>query len=88
MQASTVVSVTTATLITGFVGYAVYFDYKRRNDPAFRSQLKKDRKRTSKELKKQSEKKGKEAEMTIDKTIKDLNAPGALPTDVTEKEAV
>lgn len=88
MHTSSVITLTGATLVTGFVGYAVYFDYKRRNDPAFRSQLKKDRKRTSKELKKQGERRKKDASAEIERTVKELNQPGAIPSGVAEKEEV
>lgn len=86
MHASSVMTLTGATLVTGFVGYAIYFDFKRRNDPAFRSQLKKDKKRTSKEIKKQGEKKKKEVGSVIERTVDELNRPGALPAGVNERE--
>lgn len=88
MRTSTVLGLTGATVVTGLLGYAVYFDHKRRNDPAFRSALRKDKKRTSKELKKQNERKKREVEETIQETVTQLNQPGALPTSVQEKEEV
>jgi import receptor subunit TOM20 len=39
VNTSTVLTVTGITLATSFVGYAVYFDYQRRNNPAFRKKL-------------------------------------------------
>jgi import receptor subunit TOM20 len=86
MRASTVLSVTGVTLVTGFLGYAVYFDYKRRNDPAFRTKLRKDKKRTSKELKRAEQNKKKQVEEAIQRTVEELSKPGALPSDVEGKE--
>jgi import receptor subunit TOM20 len=88
MHASSVLTLTGATLVTGFVGYALYFDYKRRNDPVFRSQLKKDRKKTLKELKKQGDRKKKEVGDVVERTVNELNKPGAIPLGVNEREEV
>jgi import receptor subunit TOM20 len=88
MRTSSVLSLTGATLIGGLIGYAAYFDYKRRNDPEFRRKLKKDAKRTSRELKKRSEDKQKYASDLIQKTVDELNRPGVLPTSPAEKEEV
>jgi len=41
-------TLTTLTLLGGLVAYAVYFDYKRRNDADFRKKLRKDKKRVDK----------------------------------------
>ncbi|OBZ77168.1 Mitochondrial import receptor subunit tom20 [Grifola frondosa] len=38
-RSSTIFTVATVTVLSGLVAYAVYFDYKRRNDTAFRKQL-------------------------------------------------
>lgn len=39
MKTSTAVTVAGATVATGVLAYAIYFDYKRRNDTTFRKQL-------------------------------------------------
>ena len=39
MKASTAVTVASVTVATGVLAYAVYFDYKRRNDTTFRKKL-------------------------------------------------
>lgn len=41
MKTSTAVTVAGVTVATGVLAYAVYFDYKRRNDTAFRKKLRK-----------------------------------------------
>lgn len=88
MRTSTVVTISIGTLVTGALGYAVYFDYKRRNDPSFRSKLKKDAKRTERAAKRQSEQREKEVNDVIENTVNATNKPGALPQSVQEKEEV
>ncbi|KLO18058.1 MAS20-domain-containing protein [Schizopora paradoxa] len=41
---STILTITGVTIIGGVLAYATYFDYKRRNDPAFRKRLRKQKK--------------------------------------------
>jgi len=41
MKTSTAVTVAGATVATGVLAYAIYFDYKRRNDTTFRKKLRK-----------------------------------------------
>jgi import receptor subunit TOM20 len=40
-SATQIVLLTAATAVTGLVGYAVYFDYMRRNNPDFRKNIRK-----------------------------------------------
>jgi len=47
---STILTLAAVTVATGVAAYAVYFDYKRRNDVEFRKKLKKDRKRVEKSV--------------------------------------
>ncbi|KAE8209229.1 hypothetical protein CF327_g6760 [Tilletia walkeri] len=48
MKTSTVVTVSAATLVSAGVAYALYFDYRRRNDATFRKTLRKQSKKASK----------------------------------------
>ena len=77
VNASTVASVTGITLLTGFLGYAVYFDYKRRNDPTFRSRLRKDAKRTRLETKKALQRREKEEEAFLQNIVRETSSAGA-----------
>ncbi|KAJ1919534.1 mitochondrial import receptor subunit tom20 [Mycoemilia scoparia] len=43
MKTSTIAMLTAAGLVTGGLGYLIYFDHKRRNDPKFRKKLRRDR---------------------------------------------
>ncbi|KAF8969371.1 hypothetical protein BDZ97DRAFT_1915330 [Flammula alnicola] len=47
-RSSTYLTVAAVTLAAGVAAYAVYFDYKRRNDAEFRKKLKKEKKRVQK----------------------------------------
>ncbi|KAF9266257.1 MAS20-domain-containing protein [Marasmius fiardii PR-910] len=49
-QTTSILTIAGITLITGFVAYAAYFDYKRRNDAGFRKNLKKQKKRVDKSI--------------------------------------
>jgi len=51
VQTSTIVLATLGTVTTAALAYAVYFDYKRRSDPAFRRSLKRQQKQVSKAAK-------------------------------------
>lgn len=87
MTASQIVTITTATLVTGALGYAVYFDYKRRNDPQFRSKLRKDAKRTQRETKRRDQQRGKEIDSFIKDTVAETRKPGALPQGLEREQA-
>ncbi|GJE84992.1 MAS20-domain-containing protein [Phanerochaete sordida] len=47
-RTSTFLTIAGVTVLSGFLAYAVYFDYKRRNDADFRKKLRKDKKRVEK----------------------------------------
>lgn len=40
-RSTTILAIASLTVVGGFLAYAVYFDYKRRNDVLFRKQLRK-----------------------------------------------
>ncbi|KAF7798911.1 hypothetical protein EIP86_010139 [Pleurotus ostreatoroseus] len=48
-RTSTIFTIAGATVITGLVAYAFYFDYRRRNDASFRKKLRKEKKRVDKD---------------------------------------
>lgn len=78
--------ITAGTLLAAGVGYAVYFDYKRMNDPQFRKQLKKDSKRTHKAAKKQHDEEQRKVNEAVEKVIREVQQPGVLPASPTERE--
>lgn len=86
MKTSQILTITAGTLLAAGVGYAVYFDYKRQNDPSFRKKLKKDSKKTSKAAKKQQQMDKKRIQEAITEVVKSVQQPGALPTDPEARE--
>jgi len=86
MQTSTVVSLSVGTVVTGLLAYAVYFDYKRRNDPDFRKALKKESRRQARLAKEEAEVQGKRQKEEIKQAVQEAIEEG-FPTDVEEKEA-
>ncbi|KUJ16381.1 mitochondrial import receptor subunit tom-20 [Mollisia scopiformis] len=86
VQTSTIVAATIGTVATGFLAYAVYFDYKRRNDPQFRKQLKKESKRQAKAAKEEAEAHTVRQRQAIRAAVEEAKEEG-FPTDVEEREA-
>ncbi|KAG4421686.1 mitochondrial import receptor subunit tom-20 [Cadophora sp. MPI-SDFR-AT-0126] len=86
VQTSTIVAATVGTFATGFVAYAVYFDYKRRNDPQFRKQLKKESKRQAKAAKEEAEAHTVRQRQAIRAAVEEAKEEG-FPSDVEEREA-
>ncbi|KAL1933259.1 hypothetical protein VTP01DRAFT_7349 [Rhizomucor pusillus] len=67
------------------LGYLVYFDYKRRNDPAFRKHLKKQRKQAAKAAK-EEEKKSEEATIKLIEKVIVSGAQETYPTTPQDRE--
>jgi import receptor subunit TOM20 len=66
--------------------YAVYFDYKRRNDPTFRKELKKQSKRQARVAKEAAEANTIRQRQAIAAAVEEAKEEG-FPTDVEEREA-
>ena len=64
----------------------MYFDYKRRNDPLFRKELKKQSKRQARVAKEEAEANTVRQRQAIKAAIEEAKEEG-FPTDVEEKEA-
>ncbi|KAJ5050410.1 uncharacterized protein L3040_002293 [Drepanopeziza brunnea f. sp. 'multigermtubi'] len=86
VQTSTIVAAAVGTFATGFVAYAVYFDYKRRNDPQFRKQLKKDSKRQAKAAKEEAEAHTLRQRQAIREALEEAKEEG-FPSDLEDREA-
>jgi import receptor subunit TOM20 len=69
-----------------FTAYAVWFDHRRRTDPNFRKQLKRESKRQAKAAKEEAEAHTSRQRQTIRVAIQEAKEEG-FPTDVEEKEA-
>jgi len=87
MKLSSVLTAAASTLAVATIGYAVYFDYKRRNDPDFRKKLRKQSKQSVKVAKKELKAAAQQESMMIEKAVRDAAEPGVLPAGVQEKEA-
>lgn len=66
--------------------YAVYFDYKRRNDPEFRKALKRESRRQARIAKEEAEIQGKKQREEVKRVVQEAIEEG-FPTDIEEKEA-
>jgi len=86
VQTSTIVAATVGTITTGFLAYALYFDHKRRTDPNFRKQLKKESKRQARAAKEEAEAHTIRQREVIRTAVQEAKEEG-FPTDVEEKEA-
>jgi hypothetical protein len=68
------------------IAYAVYFDYRRRNDPEFRKALKRESKRQARLAKEVAEEHGKQQKEEIRAAVREAIEEG-FPTDLEEREA-
>lgn len=82
---TTVAIATTTLLATGALAYAVYFDHRRRSDPAFRKNLKKQHKRLSKESELSAKAADREQKDRIKRAVDEANEEG-FPKDPEETE--
>ncbi|KAH0366273.1 protein import receptor MAS20, partial [Aureobasidium melanogenum] len=85
VQTSTIVLATLGTVTTAALAYAVYFDYKRRSDPAFRRSLKRQQKQVSKAAKDEAVAAEKGQKEKIRQVVDSANDEG-FPTDPEKTE--
>ncbi|GAA5807152.1 hypothetical protein MFLAVUS_000503 [Mucor flavus] len=86
VKASTIALISTAIAATFGVGYLVYFDQKRRTDPDFKRQLKRERKKATKVVKETQEKELVTVEALIQKVLEAV-AQETFPEAPEAKEA-
>ncbi|WFD34163.1 mitochondrial import receptor subunit tom20 [Malassezia cuniculi] len=87
MKLSSVLTITGVSLGVAVLGYAVYFDYRRRNDPSFRKLLKKQTKRSAKAAKREKKAAVEEENAALDALVREIASPGVLPADVQQRES-
>ncbi|KAG8527528.1 uncharacterized protein KY384_007680 [Bacidia gigantensis] len=68
------------------LGYAVYFDYKRRSDPAFRRALKKESRREARAVKEEAENQNAQQKQAIQDVVDQARRDDS-PTSIEEREA-
>ena len=66
--------------------YAVYFDHRRRTDPEFRKNLKKEARRQARMAKEEEEAQGQQQRAAIKKAVEQAKEDG-FPDDLEEREA-
>lgn len=86
LKPSTIAAISVGTVVTGFLAYAVYFDHRRRTDPDFRKQLKRESKRQARAAKEEADAQGKEQKKAIREAVERANEEG-FPKDPEEVEA-
>ncbi|KAH8808934.1 mitochondrial import receptor subunit tom-20 [Xylogone sp. PMI_703] len=86
VQTTTVVALSVGVVATSFLAYAVYFDHRRRTDPSFRKQLKKESKRQARAAKEEAEANSIKQRQAIKVAVQEAKEEG-FPVDVEEKEA-
>lgn len=85
LRTSTFVAAALGTATVGALSYAVYFDYKRRNDVEFRKALKRESKRTAKAAKVEAEESTTRDRAELRALVDEANAEG-FPESNEEKE--
>ncbi|KAM3424342.1 Mitochondrial import receptor subunit tom20 [Cercospora zeina] len=83
---TTIVAGIASLLAVGGVGYALYFDHRRRSDPEFRKYLKRQHKKVAKEVTESSKAAEQEQKLRIRAVVDDANEEG-FPRDPEETEA-
>ncbi|KAF2010072.1 mitochondrial import receptor subunit tom-20 [Aaosphaeria arxii CBS 175.79] len=86
IRPATIAAISVGTVVTGLLAYAIWFDHRRRNDPDFRKQLKRESKRTARVAKEEAESAGKEQKKAIREAVEKANEEG-FPKDPEEVEA-
>lgn len=85
VKTSTIVAACLGTTLTGLTAYAIYFDYRRRNDPEFRRALKRESKRQARAAKEEAEgaqqRQKQELRLMVDEAVEE-----GWPVSADEKE--
>ncbi|KAK1750975.1 protein import receptor MAS20 [Echria macrotheca] len=83
---TTIVTAAIAAVATGALAYAVYFDYRRRTDPNFRRQLRRNEKKQARVSKEQAEAQHQAQRQYIKKLVDEAKDEG-FPVSSDEKES-
>lgn len=85
VSTSTIILAAGGTIAAGLLGYAVYFDYRRRSDPEFRKGLKKQHKKVNKAQESEAKAAEKGQKEKIRRVVDEANEEG-FPKDPEETE--
>ncbi|KAH7328111.1 mitochondrial outer membrane translocase complex, subunit Tom20 domain-containing protein [Stachybotrys elegans] len=86
VQSTGLVTASVATAATVVLAYAVYFDYKRRNEAEFRRNLRRNERRQARVEKEEAEQSTKQFRAAIHAKVDEAKEEG-IPTDLEEREA-
>jgi import receptor subunit TOM20 len=76
IRAQTVVALSAGAVVAGALGYAVYFDYKRRTDSEFRRAIKRDAKKQARAQKAKAEESAANMRKEIAQLVRHMNSEG------------
>ncbi|KAI3332095.1 mitochondrial import receptor subunit tom-20 [Xylariaceae sp. AK1471] len=85
VQTGTLATISVATVATGLLAYAAYFDYQRRADPNFRKNLRREERRQARAAKEEAVAQTKQKRRGIQAAV-DAAVEEGFPTGVNEKE--
>ena len=85
IRPSAIIAATVGAAAAAFVGYAIYFDHRRRTDPEFRKALKRDAKREARIAKTQQDAQGQQQRAQIRAMIQEAKEEG-FPSNPQEME--
>ncbi|KAI0391069.1 mitochondrial import receptor subunit tom-20 [Xylariaceae sp. FL0594] len=86
VQTSTIATISVATVASGLLAYAVYFDHQRRANPDFRKNLRREERRQARAAKEEAVVQSRQKRREIHAAVDAANEEG-YPTGVNEKEA-
>ncbi|KAI8633439.1 mitochondrial import receptor subunit tom-20 [Xylariaceae sp. FL1651] len=82
---STIATISVATVATGLLAYAVYFDHQRRADPSFRRNLRREERRQARAEKDQADAQSNQKRRNVQAAV-DAATEEGYPTGTNEKE--
>ncbi|KAF2228449.1 mitochondrial import receptor subunit tom-20 [Viridothelium virens] len=86
VRTSTIIAASVGLIATGLLGYALYFDHRRRTDPEFRKTLKRESRKMAKAAKEDEEKAKTAQKQRVREVVDEANEEG-FPKDAEETEA-
>lgn len=86
IRPQTIALLTAGAAVTGIFAYAVYFDHRRRTDPEFRRNLKRESKKQARAARELAEAQDAQQRKAIREAVDEANATTGLPSDPEEIE--
>jgi len=87
-RTSTIAAISVGAVVTGMLGYAIYFDHRRRTDPTFRKALKRESRKQEKVAKQEADAANSRQRRAIREAVEKANEDGfPSPADSEEVES-